>query len=106
MCYINYRNFENLTQLYSYLKEMTSREKITRRKAIEEFLKTKNYDLFTSNGFYKTILFHINEMTKIDINEKNIIKIKYKILKKLLSFNIPIWKFKRYYFNIIFSKYF
>ena len=46
--------------------EMTSEEKNNRRQAIEEFLQTENYELFTSNGFYKTILFHINEMTKID----------------------------------------
>jgi len=106
ICYVDYRNFENLTLLYNYLLEMTSEEKNIRRKAIEEFLQTENYELFTSNGFYKTILFHINEMSKIAPVKKIIYKIKFKILKKLIKLNIPFWKYKRFYIKIIFSKYF
>ena len=106
ICYVDYRNFENLQLLYNYLLEMTSEEKNNRRQAIEEFFQTENYELFTSNGFYKTILFHINEMTKMDPIRKVIYKIKFKILKKLITLNTPIWKHKRFYFNIIFSKYF
>lgn len=105
-CYIDYRDFKNLDTLYNYISEMTFEEKNIRRQAIKRFLQTNDYIIFTSDGFYKTILFHINEMNFIDPIKKVIYKIKFKIFKKLITQKIPIWKHKRFYFKLIFSKYF
>lgn len=104
-CFIDYRKFNNLSDLKNYLIKMSLKEKTARRNQIKKFMSSENYEKFTSKGFTKNILFHVNEMKNLKANKKNIINLKIKLIKKLFKYRIPLKTHKRLYFNIVFSKY-
>ena len=104
-CYIDYRKFNNLSDLKNYLIKMSLKEKIARRDQIKKFMSSETYDQFTSKGFTKNILFHVNEIKNLKANKKNIINLKIKLIKKLFKHRIPLKTHKRFYFNLVFSKY-
>ena len=105
-CYIDYRQFNNLLSLEIYLQEMSIEEKRVRRKAIELFLNSKDYNKFTSIGFSDNMILNIKDIDNLLFNGRCIFKIKFKLLNKLIKNKISLWQHKRFYFKIIVSKYF
>lgn len=105
-CFIDYRDFKNMDDLYSCLKKMTLKEKNQRRNIIKAFLNSNSYKKFTSEGFSTTIKRNISEMEKIEAISKNIFKIKLFILRKVFRNRISFIKNKRFFMNLFFSKYF
>ena len=105
-CFIDYREFENLGDLYNYLKKMTLKEKNEIRKTIKMFLNSNSYKKFTPEGFSKTMKRNINEMEKIKVIPKNLFKIKFYLIKKIFKYKISIMKNKRFFINLFVSKYF
>lgn len=105
-CYVDYRQFNNLLSLKIFLQEMSIEEKIIRRKAIELFLDSKDYNKFTSIGFIDNMILNIKDIDNLSFNSRCILKIKFKLLKKLIRSKISLWQHKRFYFKIVVSKYF
>ena len=103
-CFIDYRDFETLDDLYGFLKKMTLKEKNQRRNSMKVFLNSNSYKRFTSEGFSDTIKRNINEMEKIKPFPKNLIKIKLYILRKVFKNRISIMKNKRFLLNLLLSK--
>ena len=52
-CFIDFRNFDSLDVLYHFIKNMPEKEILARQSEIKEFMSSKNYDSFNSNGFQK-----------------------------------------------------
>ena len=105
-CFIDYRKFNNLNTLELFLMEMPHNEKTRMRKAISCFLNSKNYEKFTSKGFSENMISNINDLNKIIPRRKNILHIKFILIKKLLIKRISLWKHKRFFLKILVSKYF
>lgn len=103
-CFIDFRNFSDLKALLVFLKNMSVSEKRNKRKAIKKFMSSKEYENFTSEGFCRTMIRNINQLGKLKSTKKNILKIKFIFIKKLIINRISILKHKRLYYNLLISK--
>lgn len=105
-CIIEFNSFSGLNELYDYLKRMSSNEKNKRREVIEKFMSSNDYKKFTSIGFCKTIINNIEQISITEPIKKSILKIKIKLFLKLILNKISFLKHKKFYYNLLISKYY
>ena len=103
-CFIDFRNFSDLSELLVFLQKMPVSLKRNKRIAIEKFMSSKDYENFTSEGFCKTIIKNIDQLGNVKPIKKNIFKIKMIFIKKLILNRISILKHKRLYYNLLKSR--
>jgi hypothetical protein len=97
-CFIDYREFENIEDLYDYISNMSKREYINYINSIQKYLNSKEVDKFRTNNFIEIILNLLkkHEKDKIEFNTSVSFKCKTKFKSLMGKFKLKI---KEYFYN-------
>ena len=55
-CFINFQDFDNISELYSYISRISDKEYTEYISAIEEFLTAPHIELYSADFFSKNII--------------------------------------------------
>lgn len=95
-CFIDMRDFDSYQDLYTYLDTMGKERYQQYLDAVKEFLKTDEYEIFTSDYYAKNIVENVTNLLAVDSQKRQPLSFKLKLIKRMLLYPQVLKNWKRY----------
>jgi len=95
-CFIDVRGFDSYQDLYTYLDTMDEKTYQKYLDAVKEFVRTSEYEIFTSDYYAKSIVGNITNMLADENQNRQPLTFKLKLIKRMFLYPPVLKNWKRY----------